>query len=130
MKHFCLFDVATGRIRQFCRTTIDTDMELNVTATTGVAETDETDERLFYVLARVVTPRPACPVSATHSGLTINLTGVPLGAAITVTGAAIYSVTNDDASGAVALVFGAAGTYDVAVDCFPALDYAQEFVLP
>jgi hypothetical protein len=45
-----------------------------------------------------------------------------------ITGDAILSGTAD-ATGTLALSFGAPGTYSVAIPCFPLLDYAASFTL-
>ena len=71
--------------------------------------------------------RPDCPVVASVANRSVTLGNVPANAKITVTGAAELSETAQDS--VVVLTFGAAGTYNVKVDCFPTLDYSGSFTL-
>jgi hypothetical protein len=58
----------------------------------------------------------------------VTLSGVPSGAAYTIGGDATLSGVCD-ASGTLALTFGAAGTYSGSIPCFPLLDYLGSFTL-
>jgi hypothetical protein len=72
--------------------------------------------------------RGACPITAAVAARVVTLSGVPAGAAYTLSGDAALSGTCD-ASGTLALTFGAAGTYTVTIACFPLLDYSGSFTL-
>jgi hypothetical protein len=72
--------------------------------------------------------RGACPITAVAAARVVTLSGVPSGAAYAISGDATLSGTCD-ASGTLALTFGAAGTYGVAIPCFPLLDYLGSFTL-
>jgi hypothetical protein len=72
--------------------------------------------------------RGACPITSAVAAHVVTLSGVPAGAAYVITGDATLSGTAD-ASGTLALTFGAAGTYSVLIPCFPLLDYLGSFTL-
>ena len=70
-----------------------------------------------------------CPITASVAARVVTLSGVPSGAAYSISGDATLSGVCD-ASGTLALTFGAPGSYQVAVACFPLLDYSASFTLP
>jgi hypothetical protein len=72
--------------------------------------------------------RGACPVTSSVAARVVTLSGVPSGAAYTISGDSDFSGTGD-ASGTLAATFGAPGNYVIAIPCFPALDYAGSFTL-
>jgi hypothetical protein len=74
-----------------------------------------------------VVARAATPVAASVSGLTVTLTGVPVGVEYEISGDALQHGITDDIT--MAFTFSVPGTYKIEVPCFPELDYAQEFVL-
>jgi hypothetical protein len=120
---------ATGRITRWGYVQ-DTDLpRQSAPGLTFLAADAAARPATHYVTGGAVTPRPACPVSASAAGLTITLTGVPLGASMSLSGDVTYSATNTDATGHVALVLADPGHYSVAVDCFPAQNFTQDFAL-
>lgn len=124
---FVVANAAGQIIRQgMCLGGYVANQEINAgeTALVMIGSVDSTQN---YVSGGVITPRAACPVSGSASGRVVTLTGVPIGATVTVTGAASLTETSTDTT--VALTFGAAGTYLIAVGCFPAIDYSGSFTL-
>jgi environmental stress-induced protein Ves len=82
----------------------------------------------FDIPSQAIVLRSACAITSAVAARVVTLSGVPAGAAFTIAGDASLSGAAD-ASGTLALTFGAAGTYTVAVACFPALDYSGSFTL-
>lgn len=87
------------------------------------------DHQVKRIVAGAAVDRATCPVSASLLGLVVTLSGVPLGATINVRGTASTDVVNDDVSGAVELTMPSVGNYRIAIDCWPARDFDQEFTL-
>ena len=128
---FVGYDTATGRVRW--TGSCDSAYVANQPFGSGQAVIDTgspnpVDQNANYISGGAVTAKAACPVSASVAGRVVTLTGVPSGAAYTIGGAATLTGTAD-ATGTLALTFGAAGMYTVAVTCFPAVDYSGSFTL-
>jgi len=87
----------------------------------------QVNQQTNYILGGEVTPRPVCPVAAVATDLVVVLTNVPVGSTISVSGDATLNEVAQDTT--VVLTFEAAGTYNVSVKCFPALDYIGSFIL-
>ena len=119
--------IASGRIVLY-GSVMDTDLALQSGPGMTFLSSDASARgKTHYVLAGAVVSRPACPISAAVVGRVVTLTGVPVGAAYAITGDAELDGVADDAT--LALTFGAAGTYSLFVDCFPAQDFTQGFTL-
>jgi hypothetical protein len=82
----------------------------------------------FDIPSGEVVARDPCPITSAVAAHVVTLSGVPSGAAFTIAGDATLSGTAD-ATGTLALTFGAAGTYSVSIPCFPLLDYLGSFTL-
>jgi hypothetical protein len=82
----------------------------------------------FDIPNQAIVARGACPITSSVAARVVTLSGVPAGAAYTISGDAALSGTAD-ATGALALTFGAPGTYLVSILCFPLLDYLGSFTL-
>jgi hypothetical protein len=82
----------------------------------------------FDIPSGAIVARSPCPITSAVAARVVTLSGVPAGAAYTIAGDATLSGTVD-ASGTLALSFGAAGSYAVTVACFPLLDYLGSFTL-
>jgi hypothetical protein len=82
----------------------------------------------FDIPTQTIVSRGACPITAAVVARVVTLSGVPSDAAYTISGDAALSGTCDE-SGTLALAFGAAGNYAVAIPCFPLLDYLGSFTL-
>ena len=74
--------------------------------------------------------RDPTPVSVQLLTSSVVLSGVPLGAVITVGGDTSLTVTNTNPAGVVTLNFAAPGNYTLAVSCFPSQDFTAAFKLP
>jgi hypothetical protein len=128
MSFFVTYGLSDGAIHaiSFCQDV----SQVPVDATTGVIQgTGLEDPITQYVFGVVIAQRPACPVASSVSGRVITLTGLPLNSIGQISGDATLSVTNLDPSGTNILTFPSAGTYTIAVPCFPNLDYLETFVL-
>ena len=86
-------------------------------------------QRYDLTLQQIVNRDPT-PVTAIVNTTSVILSGVPMGALMTIGGNASYSVNNTNPAGQVTLNFALPGTYTVAVACFPSVDYATSFLLP
>ena len=134
MRCYAVHDVTTGRILYVGAAARDDSEDAGSSMAeqagagqAAIALADFPDASINYVLAGALTPRPACPISTATVGRVVTLSGVPVGAAYRITGAAKLSGVAADSTPA--FTFGAAGTYIIAVDCFPAQDYSQQVTL-
>jgi len=82
----------------------------------------------FNTSSKTVVLRGACPITSAVAARVVTLSGVPAGAAYAISGDATLSGVCD-ASGTLALTFGAPGSYAVSIPCFPFLDYVGSFTL-
>jgi len=120
---FVIYDPASGRILQTGMNGSVEPVLLEGDPRVLLKTDDAVDGPTNYIAAGVVTPRPACPVSASLAGKVLTLSGVPLGAVVTVRGPIDADVTQDAADGGLQLTFPAGGKYFVRCDPFPALPW-------
>jgi hypothetical protein len=131
---FLVYESATGRILRGgqCRSPAD-DGGANLAAQASAGESVIESPFYFgdsrYVLSGTVVSRPANSISASASGLVITVSGVPVGATVTVRGRAYQDIVQDDPSGSMALTMPVSGTYQIGCDPFPTAPFVQEFTL-
>jgi hypothetical protein len=121
------YDTVTGR---FHSRWVGPEIEVTANTPAGMSvmdgHHDMNAERVDTATGSVVT-RAATPVAASASGLSIVATGLPIGAHYTISGDSVLAGFVADAN--TTFAFSLAGTYTLWVECFPDLDYRQEFTL-
>lgn len=129
MKEHSFYDAATGMLAPYVLACPDEAVQLNTPA--GHIAIDgaySAASQIFDIPSGAVIARGATPITAAIAARAVTLSGVPSGAAFAISGDATLA-GNADATGTLALTFGAAGTYAVAIPCFPLLDYLGSFTL-
>jgi len=87
------------------------------------------DHRMQRIVGGQLVDRDPCPITSSVAGLVVTLSGVPLGAVVSVSGPVAEDIAQDDPDGSMEVTLPIGGSYRLSADLFPLVDYAETLVL-